>query len=534
MRVSPTERAAALFATALLLGLVAIPTGAAPLAAASGLLWLVLGGCYAHAARLGRLARRERLSFSWRLAPRSAGGATPVAGAPVRLLGEFRQEGPRPRELRELRPVAPPGVRVEPVPRLLVPPAGRARFTLEPTASAAGRHRLMGLSARLAGPLGLFEVPLYFPYPIQLVALPRPWPLPSRRGPRPSARTAGQSRHHVRGAGLELHELRELLPGDPYHAIAWKPSARLGRWIVREVEREVQRTRWLLVDVSGTLRGGEPGHRKLDAALGLARASAERWLAHGDRVGLVTLDARILSWVGPDDRPAHARRLVGALLDATSGVDADLTALDDDAVASLVLRHLRLHDGLVPSRRPGSRDVDPVELAARLARRAEPGAAELASGIRADRPEARLLRAFCKVRGIPLSWRADPPAGAKDRAFGEALERLARGRPVPDEIVLITDADGMEPFERMLPPIGALRRHGCRTRVVLLPPLGLPPREGRLREALVTVYELDEARRLAAARRALQRAGAQTWSPPRRTPTATGPSSRPTPSSEAA
>ena len=164
-------------------------------------------------------------------------------------------------------------------------------------AQAAGRVVLHGLAVSLRGPLGLFDVPLYFPNALAVKVLPRTVAVrASTLGVMTGLPLDRPGRHRMRrrGGGTELHELRELQPGDPFKSIAWKASAKAGQLLVREVDHEVQQTLLLVLDVSGSMRGGEPGERKLDFALELCVAHARAWLDRGDRVGLITVDGRVL------------------------------------------------------------------------------------------------------------------------------------------------------------------------------------------------------------------------------------------------
>src|SRR5207245_762676 len=81
---------------------------------------------------------------------------------------------------------------------------------------------------------------------------------------------------------------------DPFKQIAWKATARTGKLMVRDLDRETMVTHWLLVDVGGTMRDGRPGQARLDLAVDVAAAYARGALEAGDRVALVTFDGRIV------------------------------------------------------------------------------------------------------------------------------------------------------------------------------------------------------------------------------------------------
>jgi uncharacterized protein (DUF58 family) len=227
-----------------------------------------------------------------------------------------------------------------------------------------------------------------------------------------------------------------LLPGDPYRSIAWKASGRLGKWVVKEVEQEVQNTLWLVVDISGTMRHGEWGERPLDRAIEWAASQADSVLKHGGQVGLITFDSRVVSVVDCGEGSSHRLRIYEALLDSTEVTDADLTEEDDDAVAQIIAGHLRQQEGIaLPRAAPkGSSLADMVATHLR-AELIEESRRELS----VDASSGDLLRAYCKSRGLALTHRAEPKAGSKAVALQVALMRAAGRRREPALMHVVTD-----------------------------------------------------------------------------------------------
>ena len=302
---------------------------------------------------LGRRVRRQRLEFAWWLAQGdpSAGGGVVVPGVPFDVRCYVRHRGSRSLILRSLRPIVPGGVTlVDETPSAVLDLAGRSRteFGFRLVAPAAGRVVLHGLAVSLRGPLGLFQVPLYFPNPLSIKVLPRAARRHvARRAPvGDAAPRSGPTRLRRRGGGTDVYELRDLMPGDPFRSIAWKASARAGKLMVKEVEQEIQQTRWLVMDASGTMRGGEPGQRKLDFAIEAVASETRHALEEGDRVGLAIVDGRLLELVPPNDHRSQLLRVFDALLAATEVVDRDLTDVDEAEVAAIVGRYLRSQDGV--------------------------------------------------------------------------------------------------------------------------------------------------------------------------------------------
>jgi uncharacterized protein (DUF58 family) len=290
-----------------------------------------------------------------------------------------------------------------------------------------------------------------------------------------------------------LRELREMRPGDPFKSIAWKPSAKRGKLLVREAEEELQETRVVVLDVSGTMRGGEPGHRKLDHAIEAVAAEARRTLAGGDRFGVVTVDGRVLAQVSPRDGGAHVLRVFDALLAATEVVDEDLTDVDEDEVVAVVGRYVRQQDGLDFS--TGTTwNVPTLVRHVERALATEDGKAGPAA---ATGPSGVMLRRFCQVRGIPLPYRPDPRQGAKGPGIAAVLRGLATNGLGPMTITCITDLDGLGPPEGLLGALKWLRLRGHVVSFVVHDgtTFGKPP-GSPLERLLADVYGRGERRRV--------------------------------------
>ena len=169
-----------------------------------------------------------------------------------------------------------------------------------------------------------------------------------RAAPRsPARRTSaiGVQPLRRRGLGGDLRELREHAPGDPFKQIAWKATARTGKLMVRELDRETMVTHWLLVDIGATMREGRPGAARLDLAVDVAAAYARGALEAGDRVALLTFDGRIVGEAKPNDGPVHRLRIVERLMEAMNVVDEDLTELTDSELVAVVARYLLVARG---------------------------------------------------------------------------------------------------------------------------------------------------------------------------------------------
>jgi uncharacterized protein (DUF58 family) len=464
---------------------------------------------------IGRRVRRQRLEFAWWLGhgdPGADAGAA-VPNKPFEVRCFVRHRGQDPLHLSELTPLVPGGARLLDdgsaglgAGPLEVAPNTRTDFSFRLVAPATGRVVLHGLAVKLGGPFALFEVPLYFPNPLVIKVLPQ-----AALALRSTVRSltglpierAGASLLAA-GGGTELKELRDMQPGDSFRSIAWRPSARRGKLLVREVEQEVQETRYLVLDVSGTMRGGEPGRRKLDFAIEAVAAESRRALARGDQLGLVTVDGRALAHVPARDGGPQLFRVLDALVAATEVVDADLTDIDDEELVGVVGRYVRQQDGIDFRVREGAWNLTMLAKHVSRAlsdagRRDDEAAASVASRaqVQADTPAGALLRRFCLVRGIPLPHRPDPRDGAKAPSFSAVLHAIAGSSRAPMSIALVTDLDGVgDPG----PLVAALKLVRAKGHAVVLLALDATSFHARPTDALGAslwdVYARGEVRRM--------------------------------------
>jgi uncharacterized protein (DUF58 family) len=228
-----------------------------------------------------------------------------------------------------------------------LPAGGRAAIEVTVRAMRVGRWGVHGVALEIRGtPLrgeGLYEVPLLFANPLGLEVLPSSLLafLQSPRGGR-SRRASNMGRAaNLAGAGDQLRELRDHVAGDPFKRIAWKASAKRGRLLVREMEREERESVWLVLDASIELWAGAPGSAPLDRAAEDVAALATRHLRRGDRVGLIVMASRLRAWIVPGEGASHGAMLAGALARAASTIDSDRSELDEAAVGRRVLEHAR-------------------------------------------------------------------------------------------------------------------------------------------------------------------------------------------------
>jgi uncharacterized protein (DUF58 family) len=119
-----------------------------------------------------------------------------------------------------------------------------------------------------------------------------------------------------KGMGMEFAEVREYQPGDEVRTIDWNVSARMRKLFVKRFVEERELTVLLLVDTSGSSRGGALDQDKQGMAAELAAVLALTATRNNDRVGLLLHSDRVEHVVPPKKGRRHALRLVRDVLAA--------------------------------------------------------------------------------------------------------------------------------------------------------------------------------------------------------------------------
>jgi uncharacterized protein (DUF58 family) len=392
---------------------------------------------------VGRRVRRMQLEFAWWTTAQNATGAI-VPGAPFDVRCLIRHRAPFTITMTNVALIAPGGARVlDPSPSTLVLPAQtRNEFRFRMEVASVGRWVIHGLAVRVPGLWGLFEVPLYFPNPLMLKVLPR---VAGRRSEVSRVKAGvpvdrhGRELRRSRGGGTELHELRELVPGDPFRSIAWKASARRRKLMVREVEQEIQETVWIVVDCGATMRGGPLGARHLDGAIEAAATEARVALDRGNRVALVAVDGRQVRAVPARDDKAQILRIYDALLAITEVVDEDLTSVDDVTLQRIVGDYLQRQDGIDFSSRSTRGAWDVGRMVEHLRKELHDSAGRHRA--KATDSVSALLRQFCLERGIPLPYRTQAAPGEKSAELFRTLQHIAGVERAGASVLVFSDFD---------------------------------------------------------------------------------------------
>ncbi len=419
-------------------------------------------------------------------------------GETLVLEAELRNRGSERVRAAGLRAMASSMLDVEVSPREVdLPAASNVRIDVTVVGKRVGRWGLHGLSLELRGmPLGgegLYEVPLIFSNPFGVEVQPSPLyaMLRSPRGGRSGRVTESGRSAPARGEGDELRELRDHVVGDPFKRIAWRASARRGRLVVREMERQERDVVWLLLDASVDGWAGPLGLAPLDRAVDEVSAVAARHLGKGDRVGLAIFASRPRARIEPGEGPAQGALLNAALAGCSSMVDADRCELDEIEVAQRVAEHLRplYREQAFPQ--PTS-DLDRLASVAESVRSRAPFEARLPY---AASPRERTLRHYLACFGIEV-----PPQSLGERPRAESelartLTSLATRKPRPS-IVLVW-APSPSPHGLVARAVRSLRARRVEVRWTipkLLPSIGV--REPGAREPSAVALSVEDAVRV--------------------------------------
>lgn len=130
-----------------------------------------------------------------------------------------------------------------------------------------------------------------------------------------------------RGHGIEFAEVREYAPGDPFNAIDWKVTARVGRPFVKRFIEERELNVLLAVDVSGSTEFGTRRLTKKDLATEVAALLGLAAIRNNDRVGLLLFSDEIEMYIRPRRGRQRLRHMLHQLVShkpTRSGTDVGL------------------------------------------------------------------------------------------------------------------------------------------------------------------------------------------------------------------
>ena len=202
--------------------------------------------------------------------------------------------------------------------------SGRCRewgFEYSTTTPICGQVSFPGLQVEFSDYWGLFRAEQFVALNQESTVLPyliRPQTTVSVLKHNNLQRHIGHHRHKSSGVSSELQGIRDYRVGDPPRTIAWKPTARLGKFMTCEFENEVPIRSTLLVDLAAYQFQGRPGSSAADRAITSSAAIAKLLLADRDPVAAILLKSESAQRIDHGSGERQLTRLLQYLLVASN------------------------------------------------------------------------------------------------------------------------------------------------------------------------------------------------------------------------
>ncbi len=139
----------------------------------------------------------------------------------------------------------------------------------------------------------------------------------------------GDYRTLLRGAGLDLADLREYNPGDDVRHIDWNVTARTGTPHVRVFTEDREMAAWFLLDLSPSIDFGSGDQRKLNVSSEFVAVLARLLTRHGNRVGALLYGAGVDAMIPARSGRRHVLHLLDSIRANPASSEAGVTRLDE-------------------------------------------------------------------------------------------------------------------------------------------------------------------------------------------------------------
>lgn len=139
----------------------------------------------------------------------------------------------------------------------------------------------------------------------------------------------GDYRTLMRGAGMDLADLREYQHGDDVRHIDWNVTARLQVPHVREFTEDREMTAWFLLDLSPSVDFGSGDVRKRAVSAEFVAILARLLTRHGNRVGAILYGSGVERVIPPGNGRRHVLHLIKQMLERPEGTAGGETKLLD-------------------------------------------------------------------------------------------------------------------------------------------------------------------------------------------------------------
>jgi uncharacterized protein (DUF58 family) len=153
----------------------------------------------------------------------------------------------------------------------------------------------------------------------------------------------GDYRTLMRGAGLDLADLREYQHHDDVRHIDWNVTARLQTPYVRVFTEDREMAAWFVLDLSRSVDFGSGLKAKREISTGFVGVLARLLTRHGNRVGALVYGKELEAVIPPRSGRRHVLHLLHAMENRADKAEAastqkGMTRLDDllKSAASLI------------------------------------------------------------------------------------------------------------------------------------------------------------------------------------------------------
>ena len=150
----------------------------------------------------------------------------------------------------------------------------------------------------------------------------------------------GDYRSLLRGAGVDLADLREYQLHDDVRHIDWNVTARLQQPHVRLYLEDRELSAWFLLDLSASIDFGSGARTKLDTSAAFVAALARVITRHGNRVGALLYGEQVEAVLAPAASRRHLLTLLQRMRAPRAPTRGTGTALADllQAAAGVIKR----------------------------------------------------------------------------------------------------------------------------------------------------------------------------------------------------
>lgn len=151
---------------------------------------------------------------------------------------------------------------------------------------------------------------------------------------------SGKHRSPVKGSSLEFAQYRKYVPGDDTRRLDWRTWGRTDRFYIKEFEADTNLRLCLVLDASGSMGFGKPGHTRFDFARKLCGTLAYLAAQQGDAVGLWTVSANGSTEIPSKRGASHLGLVLDQMSNLKTGGETNLLPALHDAAEKITQRAL--------------------------------------------------------------------------------------------------------------------------------------------------------------------------------------------------